>query len=144
MRTQNRTDLRFQNTAQIAAGLTFTARTNRLTVLHDVINPVENEGVNLKPAIIGWRNFDHFGLKRQDTILEPHDLVQHWHFEADARLNPNLFDLAKTQHQYLFTFVHNKDRRQHRHGGNYHNRDQKTCFPHQFDPPLRRNSFSGR
>ena len=144
MRTQNGTDLAFHDAAHFAFGLTFTARTQSLAVLDHVVDPVEHEGIDFQTTVIGGGNFDHRGFQRQDPVFVAHDLIQEGHFEADARLVANLFDLAKTQHQRFFALVHDEDSRKDTHDGDHQDGNDKTCFPHQFDPPPRRNSLSGR
>ena len=134
----------FHDAAHLAFGLTFAARTQSLPVLHHIVDAVEHEGVDLKAPVIGGGDFDHRGFQRQNAVFVAHDFIQKRNFEPDARLVADLFDLAETQHQRLLALVHHKDSRQDAHDGDHHDGDDKTCFPHQFDPPPRRNSLSGR
>ena len=150
LRAQHRADLTVENTVQLDLGLPLAIGAKGLTELADVGDAVEHEGVHLEAAVIGGRHLDHRGFQRQDAILETHDLVQQGQLEADARLLADLLDLAEAQHQCLFPFVDDKDRRQRDDDQHHDHGNNDIELLHQFDPLLeegpllRPSSFSGR
>ena len=145
LRAQNRTDLTVKNTVQLDFSLTATVGAKGLTELAHAVDAVQHKGIHFETTVIGGGDLDHRRFKRQDTVVVADDFIQQRDFEPDARVFTHLFDLAETQHQRAFTFVHDKDRRQGDNGCDHNHGDEDIEFTHQFDPRLElRSSLSGR